>query len=82
MTRGAQTWADKELGLNVRSVLMFGTRWCAWLYYRVTNRFGGMSAYNSCGPRAALICRHGMEVPEWMDELSKWAAPDPTEPGD
>ena len=73
MNRGAQTWADTELGMNIRSALPFTTRWVGWLYYRVTNRFGGMGAWNSCGPNSGLLCRHGMEVPEWMAELQDWA---------
>lgn len=73
MTRRGRAYADKELGWNVRSALPFTTRWAGWFYYRATARFGGMEAWNSCGPGAGLLCRHGMEVPEWMADLQEWA---------
>ena len=74
MNRREQTYADKELGRNVRYVIYRGLRWWGWGYYRATNRFGGMSAYNSCGPAAGLLCRHGMEVPQWMADLQSRSA--------
>lgn len=67
MTRGAQRYADRELGWHVRSILPFGLRWWGWLYWRATNRFGGMSAWDSCGIRAGQFCRHNMPIPRWME---------------
>ena len=74
MTKGAQTYADKELGWNVRSVLQFFVKWYGWMYWKVTSELGGRRAWDSCGPASGELCRHGMPMPEWMVKLQDWTA--------
>lgn len=69
MNQSARRFADKELGWNVRSVFRFGFRWLGWAYWRATHRFGGTSAWNSCGPQAGRRCRHNLLQPDWMTRL-------------
>jgi len=66
MYQYARRFADKELGWNIRDALPWGFRWIGWGYWRATHRFGGMSAWNSCGPTRGELCRHNMPMPPWM----------------
>jgi hypothetical protein len=66
MTAGARRWADMELGLNLRAVLPWRWRWVGWLYRVAVWRYGGISAFDSCGLDVGPLCRHGMTPPAWM----------------
>jgi hypothetical protein len=71
MHQEARTFADTELGWNVRSVLQFTMRWFGWLYWKATSNWGGRRAWNSCGPASGERCRHNMPMPEWMQMLDR-----------
>jgi len=62
--------ADKELRRNMCTALPWYSQWIRWIYYRAVRRFGTLSAYNSCGPRAGNLCRHNLRPPTWM--IANW----------
>lgn len=67
MTQAGRTRADQELGMNIRAALPWRWRWVASIYQFEVWRWGGMAAWDSCGPEAGNRCRHGMpERPEWL----------------
>jgi hypothetical protein len=66
MTASARKWADMELGLNLRAALPWRWRWVGWIYRLGVWRYGGVSAFDSCGPTVGPVCRHNMPPPDWM----------------
>ena len=76
MNQRARTFADKELGRNIRGVLPFSLQWLGWGYFRATSEFGGRRAWNSCGPASGERCRHNLPMPQWMADLQEWAEAD------
>ena len=69
MNQAARKFADKELGWNIRGVLVFLMKWWGWGYFKATSEFGGRRAWNSCGPASGERCRHNMPKPDWMAAL-------------
>jgi hypothetical protein len=66
MTQAARRRADQELGENIRRSLPWRWRWVGWIYRLGVRRYGGVAAFDSCGPAAGLLCRHGQSQPAWM----------------
>jgi hypothetical protein len=72
MTVQAKDWADRELKINLQAYLPFFLRCVGWVYRFMTWKYGGYSAFDSCGPTPEGLslnpCRHGMYPPKWMLE--------------
>lgn len=58
--------ADRLLGRGVRALLPHGLGWIGWLTWRAVHRWGGVAAFDSCGPEVGPVCRHNLPPPAWM----------------
>lgn len=63
--------ADNRLKRHIDQSLPFRWSWVKYVYYTAVWRYGGMGAFNSCGPEVGFKCRHQMVMPEWMLKISK-----------
>ena len=70
-TYAAEAQANSRLKRHIDSALPFRWSWVKYIYYTAVWRYGGMGAYNSCGPEAGFRCRHGQLQPEWMKVLER-----------
>jgi hypothetical protein len=66
MTYGMKLFADNELKRNIRYSLPWRWRWVRYVYHAGVWFGGNFSAWDSCGPDAGEVCRHGMSQPDWM----------------
>jgi hypothetical protein len=66
MTAGARHRADDELRRHIDGA--WKGKIIPWLYWKAVHLFGGTNAYDSCGPAAGRVCRHGQHVPMWMKD--------------
>lgn len=69
MSVNYKDFADKELNWNLIAFLPWLLRGAGWIYRFMTWKYGGYSAFDSCGPEAGQFCRHNMPMPRWMEEL-------------
>lgn len=66
MTQERRRYADDLLGALIRHALPWRWRWVGWWYRLAVHRYGGIEAYDSCGPEAGDRCRHNLKQPPWM----------------
>lgn len=66
MTQAWRHMADEEIKFNVRSALPRRHRWFSIIVYIALWRYGGIEAFDSCGPEVGERCRHNMKRPVWM----------------
>ncbi len=69
MTSYARELADGELAVNIRQTLPWRWRWVRFVYRFFVHRYGGIDAYDSCGPHVERRCRHRLQRPAWFAEL-------------
>ena len=62
MTQTHRHAADKELAANIRASLPWRWGWLRYVYLFGVWRYGGVNAWNSCGPEVGTMCRHGMPL--------------------
>ena len=62
LTQAWRIMSDVEMRDYFRAVLPTRWRWVRWIYHAFVNVVGGFRAFDSCGPEAGLICRHGMRL--------------------
>ncbi len=56
--------ADRELKQNIKAALPWRWRWIGWVFRAVVHRYGGTTAWDSCGHKVGHICRHNMKTPD------------------
>ncbi|GAF98604.1 unnamed protein product, partial [marine sediment metagenome] len=71
MTNDRRAVADKMLRRFLRAAVPWRWGWLKWCYWAGVHVLGGYKAWDSCGPAAGELCRHNMEMPEWMADLQK-----------
>lgn len=70
-TYAAEAQANIRLKRHIDAALPFRWSWVKYVYYTAVWRYGGMGAFNSCGPEAGFRCRHGQVQPKWMRDLER-----------
>lgn len=71
LTYNAKIKADKELEQHIDDALPFRWSWVKYVYYVAVWRYGGMGAFNSCGPEVGYKCRHNIVAPDWQLKMTK-----------
>ena len=66
MTYGYKVAADYELRENIESGPPWRWRWFAPIYQGAVLFAGGWNAFDSCGIERGPVCRHDLELPDWM----------------
>ena len=66
MTQDGRHFADEELAANIRASLPWRWRWLRFVYEFAVYRYGGVEAWNSCGPARGAVCRHNLPVLPWL----------------
>jgi hypothetical protein len=63
MTQHGRTKADEELRRFISVSLPKRWRWVKWVYYSAVVAFGGVKAWDCCGPEVGERCKHNMPLP-------------------
>jgi hypothetical protein len=66
MNQAARARADAAIKANAKDILPWILHPVSYLLRGGTSLFGGIRAWNSCGPSAGERCRHNMKQPVWM----------------
>lgn len=70
MTYAKKIMDDRRLRDGMKSDLPWYWDWSAGLFYRGLLIGGSWGSWDSCGPAAGKVCRHGQPMPEWMQALA------------
>ena len=71
LTAQYRLYADRRLRRFLSAATPLRWRWLKWFYWAGVHLGGGISAFDSCGPDAGVLCRHDMPMPEWMERVAK-----------